>query len=140
MSDTSMDDQRPDGDGTLGHDEGPADAGAGVPGEHDGGADGGAGSGTADGNGDLSIVSDTDAYASTEPLPLEEQTPPQGSPGSGVAAQGPSDGVAGDELAPGPRDGGADGGAEGPADGGAGDPATTGEHDGGADGGADASS
>ncbi|HET6969182.1 MAG TPA: hypothetical protein VFI44_12915 [Ornithinibacter sp.] len=130
MSDIPMDDQLPDGDGRLGHDEGPADAGAGagVPGEHDGGADGGAG-GSADG-GDLAIVSDTDAYASTEPLTLDEQTP---------AAEGPADSGAGDETAPGHDDGGADGGAQGPADSGAGDPGSTGQHDGGADGGADAS-
>ena len=39
MSDSTMDDQLPDGDGKLGNDEGPADSGAGggVPGEHDGG-------------------------------------------------------------------------------------------------------
>lgn len=131
MSDTPMDDQLPDGDGKLGNDEGPADAGAGagVPGEHDGGADGGAG-GTAGEGGDVTILSDTDSFASTEPLPLEGQTAP---------VEGPADSGAGDETVPGHDDGGADGGAEGPADSGAGDPGTTGEHDGGADGGADAS-
>ena len=133
MSDSTMDDQLPDGDGKLGNDEGPADSGAGggVPGEHDGGADGGAGGGTPDETGDLTIVSDTDAYASTEPLSLDEQTP---------AAEGPADSGAGDPGREGEHDGGADGGAEGPADSGAGDPGREGEHDGGADGGADASS
>jgi hypothetical protein len=44
MSDSTIE-PLPDGDGTLGNAEGPADSGAGapaVPGEHDGGADGGA--------------------------------------------------------------------------------------------------
>ena len=48
MSDSTIE-PLPDGDGTLGNTEGPADSGAGepaVPGEHDGGADGGAGGGT----------------------------------------------------------------------------------------------
>lgn len=154
MSDNRMDDQLPDGDGKLGNDEGPADSGAGqgLPGEHDGGADGGAGGGDGAGSGeegDLTIVSDTDAYASTEPLPLEEQSPaitPDGAAGSGDAdagadegAEGPADSGAGDQALPGHSDGGGDGGAEGPADSGAGDPGTPDEHDGGADGGADAS-
>ena len=132
MSNIPMDNQLPDGDGKLGNDEGPADAGAGagVPGEHDGGADGGAGGGAADQSGDMAIVADTDAYASTEPLTLDEQTPP---------VEGPADSGAGDRTLPGHEDGGADGSAEGPADSGAGDPGTAGEHDGGADGGADAS-
>ena len=66
MSNIPMDDQLHDGDGKLGNDEGPADAGAGdrtLPGHEDGGADGSAEGPADSGAGDPGTAGEHDGGA-----------------------------------------------------------------------------